>query len=142
MSVQKKFGQVERTPFDDAAIETLIASGLFAGVARSEIGGFLAQFGARCRSFQNGEVVADEGAMLSEMGVVLSGHLHVYDSAFTGERHLIRIVRPGGVVGASLISSGLPTYPAMVTAHGNCRVAVFELAPLRKLLKTGGGGAF
>jgi len=108
MSVQKKFGQVERTPFDDAAIETLIASGLFAGVARSEIGGFLAQFGARCRSFQNGEVVADEGAMLSEMGVVLSGHLHVYDSAFTGERHLIRIVRPGGVVGASLISSGLP----------------------------------
>jgi len=99
------------------------------------------QLGVHRMEFSDGNVLADELRPSTQMGILLSGNLHVYDSAFKGKRHLVRIVHPGGVIGASLVGASQPisAYPALVAAHGDCVLASLPLSALYKCVKNGGG---
>jgi len=119
----------------------LSASALFRGFSLPDVVKSLAQLDARRKAYGDGEVVVNEHDPSTRMGVLLSGFLHVYDSAFKGRRHLLRIVRPGQVLGASLVGTRQPdaSYPALVTAFGDCVTAILPLANVSKFAKTGGG---
>jgi len=125
------------TLFSSTEMQMLCASPLFRGISRLELLRLWRRLDLECLAFADGDVVVEENADSRVLGIVLSGNLHVYDSAFKGARHLVRIVRPGGILGASLIAERRRGYPALVTAFGACRVAVFSLEALRKLLRRG-----
>jgi len=132
----------EPCAFDDGEMQTLKASALFVGHSPVEVAARLREFDVRRKTYRSGAVVADESGGIAQMGVVLSGFLHVYDSAFKGRRHLVRIVRPGGIVGATLVATRRTFYPALVTAYGDCAVAVFSLAAMRMSMKRRGDRFF
>jgi len=118
-------------------MQRLGTSAMFSGLSRAELENLLVKLDVRMETFEDGEVAVYAEDSSKVMGIVLSGHLHVYDAAFKGNRHLVRIVCPGEIVGASLITERSRTYRATVVSFGECRVATFSLALLRKLLRNG-----
>jgi len=132
-------GDVE---FSSEEMRTICSSALFVGFARRETEELLTRFEARRMSWSDGARVADESETPTRMGVLLSGFLHVYDSAVKGERHLVRIVRPGQILGASLVGTRPEACPAFVMAHGKCAMATLSLAKVGKCVEIGGGGVF
>lgn len=132
----------EKSEFSHDEIRTLQASALFSHFSSAETTGLLQVLGARRKTFPDGAVVTNEQEPPTQMGILLSGNLHVYDSAFKGRRHLVRIVRPGGVLGATLLGTRQKGCPALVTASGECVLAVVSLSEVDKLLKSGGGAFY
>jgi len=135
--------QIEAVEFSGEEMRTLCASSLFCGYTRMEIASLLTRFDVRRKAYSDGAVVADEQEAPTRMGVLLSGSLHVYDSALKGRRHLVRIVRPGEVLGATLSGvSARQAYPALVRAYGPCVLATFSLSLVDKFMKHGGGAFY
>jgi len=97
----------------------------------------LETLGVRRRTFDPGEVVVDESSPADCLGLVVDGHLHVYDSAFKGRRHLVRIVPPGQTVGTTLVVMRRTKVPALVTSHGESAVLAFPLARIRRVRGSG-----
>jgi len=118
-------------------MRTLCASALFSGYSPLDIAELLTDFDVRRKVFDNGTVVAHEGESSQRMGIVLSGFLHVYDSAFKGHRHLVRIVRSGQVIGATLVAPQSDSNPALVRASGDCVVALLSLKAVGRRLRKG-----
>jgi len=136
-------GQPKPIEFGEVELQTLCASALFRGYSRSDVVRLLPQLDVRRLECSDGEIVADEQDTPTRMGVLLSGFLHVYDSALRGRRHLVRIVRPGEALGATLAGVVSPrSYPALVEAYGNCIVATLSLEEIAKLMKSGGGAFY
>jgi len=112
-------------------------SALFDGYSPIALAATLSEFDMRCRSFAGGEVLADESDPVRAMGIVLEGFVHVYDSALTGRRNLVRIVGPGQVLGASLVKSRRTTCPGLVRAYGKGSLVTFSIARIRAAQKLG-----
>lgn len=101
---------------------------LFAGVDSGEVPKLLARFDAHEESFEKGELLFREGDVPHEVGLVLSGALHVMQDDFWGNASIVSEVGEGDLFGAS---SACDPVPALDT-HG------LALAPTRALyLDTG-----
>ena len=101
---------------------------LFAGVDPGEVPKLLARFDAHEESFEKGELLFREGDVPHEVGLVLSGVLHVMQDDFWGNASIVSEVGEGDLFGAS---SACDPVPALDT-HG------LALVPTRALyLDTG-----
>jgi len=120
----------------------LCASALFNGYSALDIAELLTVFDVQRKAFDDGAVVAHEGESAQWMGIVLSGFLHVYDSAFKGRRHLVRIVSPRQVVGATLVAPQSMSNPALAKASGDCVVALLSLKAVGRCLRKGNSRFF
>jgi len=112
-------------------------SALFEGYSPLSLAAALETLGVRHREFGPGEVLADESTEADWFGLVVSGHLHVYDSAFKGRRHLVRIVSCGQTVGAEVLAARRKAVPGLVKSHGRSIVLTFSLPRVRAAQKAG-----
>jgi len=119
-------------------MQAICASTLFDGYSPLELVVLLDELGAQRRTFTGGQVLATEDDEVRHMAVVLSGNLHVHTNVTGERRHLLRIVGPGKVLGATLVTTRRTRYPADVTAYGPGACLTFSLERLRRLRKRGG----
>ena len=68
---------------------------LFQGVEAAELPGLLRRLGARERRADRGQVLLRAGEVTGEMGVVLSGTLHVVRDDLWGDRAILAQLGPG-----------------------------------------------
>ncbi|MDR3995164.1 MAG: cyclic nucleotide-binding domain-containing protein, partial [Adlercreutzia sp.] len=87
---------------------------LFGGVDPGEVPKLLARFDAHEESFEKGELLFREGDVPHEVGLVLSGALHVMQDDFWGNASIVSEVGEGDLFGAS---SACDPVPALDT-HG------------------------
>jgi len=118
-------------------INVICRSALFEGYSPLSIAAALETLGARHREFGPGETLVDESSPADWFGLVVEGYLHLYDSAFKGRRHLVRIVGRGQSVGVTLIVARRTTVPALLTSHGKSVVISFSLPCVNRAQKAG-----
>lgn len=118
-------------------MNVLCRSALFEGYSPLALAAALETLGARRRTFGPGEVLADESSPADWFGLVVEGYLHLYDSAFKGHRHLMRIVGRGQSVGVTLIVAQRTHVPALLMSHGKSVVISFSLHCVCRAQKAG-----
>ncbi len=79
---------------------------LFAGLKEEEIHTLLDRMDAKERACSKEEVLFSAGSTLREIGVVLSGRMHILKEDFEGNAVLLAQIPPGGVFGEAFAFSG------------------------------------
>ena len=86
-------------------IETLIKSTLFEGIKAKDIEALLECTGARHKKFNKGAVIIEEGSVVTDFGIVLSGKAHSLKEDPNGKAFIVTAVEPGGFIGVLLAAS-------------------------------------
>ena len=117
---------------------------LFAGIPEHAHASLAAELDACVRDYEADEVVTHECAAASEVVCVLSGRLRVFCcGAKDDARHLVHVLGPGEVYGASLPAlDAVAKSPALVVAAERTRVLALKVANARRLVRSGACPAF
>ena len=90
-----------------------IRSPLFAGITEEELPGLLKCIRARRASFHKNEILLRRGEATTQVGLVLSGTVHIIREDFWGNRSIVGLVGPGDLFAESY---ALTAEPLEVTA--------------------------
>jgi len=85
-------------------IPILKNSKLFAGISEDEITPMLSCLSARLFNYNKGEYVFRRGEQISDIGILVSGKLHVQKDDFWGNRVIVRQIPVGGMFGEAYVS--------------------------------------
>lgn len=91
-------------PFPDI----LKNSRIFSGLSDSDITKTLDCFQPRTVSCPKGAFLYQDGDLLTEIGIVLEGNIHILQEDFWGNRSILAEITPGHIFGESYSCSGLP----------------------------------
>lgn len=80
-------------------LSTLKKSSLFSGLTETEIGQVLGCLSARQGLYEKGETIFRAGVPISELGMVLSGKVHLEREDFWGNRDLLSVAETGQIFG-------------------------------------------
>lgn len=106
---------------------------LFSGFSEKEIAEIVRMTGAEVRRFGKGAIIVHDGTEAKWMMSILSGFVSVYEPTARGERHLVRSVETGQLLGATLVTMSLECYPGMAVAAMDCEVAFFRMSKIREI---------
>jgi len=106
-------------------------TGMAIGRLNAETAEIVREIGGTVRRFAKGEVVVYEGTKAKWIVPVVRGRLTVYESGASGVRHPVRVVEPGQMFGATLLTSNLEYYPGMAVASEASEVVFLEIAKIR-----------
>jgi len=117
---------------------------LFAGIPEYVRASLAAELEVCVRDYEADEVVTYECAAASEVICVLSGRLRVFCcGAKDDARHLVHVLGPGEVYGASLPAlDAVAKSPALVVAAEKTRILALKVAKARRLVRSGACPAF
>ena len=112
---------------------------LFAGIPEHVLASLAVELDICVRDYEADEVVTHECASASEVVSVLSGRLRVFCcGAKDDARHLVHVLGPGEVYGASLPALDVVTEsPALVVASERTRILALKVANARRLVRSG-----
>lgn len=88
--------------------EVLIHSPLFAHIAETDLKGLLHCVEAREQSFRKGEVLLQRGDCTKQLGMVLSGTVHIAREDFWGNRSVVGLAQTGEIFAESYALAGQP----------------------------------
>ncbi len=97
--------------------ELLLHTRLFAGVSPSGLEPLLNTLHAQRKYYDTGAYVVHEGDLVSEVGVVLSGHARSLNTDESGEPLIISLVEAGSFIGVLLAASRERRSPVSVQAQ-------------------------
>lgn len=80
-------------------IPLLKKSELFSGISESDIEQMLVCFYAARKKYNSGQTIFNAGDKISQMGIVLSGRVHMESNDITGNKSIIRELNPGEILG-------------------------------------------
>lgn len=129
---------------NDDILPLLAKTPLFAGIPEHIRVSLAAELGTCVRDYEADEVVTHECAAASEVICVLFGRLRVFCcGAKDDARHLVHVLGPGEVYGASLPALNAVTEsPALVVAAEKTRVLALKVAKAHLLVHSGACPAF
>ncbi len=78
-------------------VKLLLETPLFTGVAETELAQMLGCLAARRASYARGETILHAGDLTAELGVLLSGEVHLERTDAHGNRELVGQVHAGGI---------------------------------------------
>lgn len=107
------YGSIEVSAFRDTA--------LFKGFSDDEIVCVLETFKANIKKYKKGETVFFSGQTISELGLVISGTLHIQQSDWWGNVNILHNVKAGEIFGLAFAAvSGVPLENDVIAAAYTC----------------------
>lgn len=103
-------------------IEDLPQMNLFFGIMPDEIAGLLDCINARCIEYAKGELIIEEGSMVYDFGVMLSGHGRSIKWDATDRMIIITLLKKGSEIGVMLAASLEHKSPVSVQAQDDVSV--------------------
>jgi CRP-like cAMP-binding protein len=91
-------------------------SPLFAGIGREDFSAMFRCLGATLRSYPKGGTVLFEGDAVAEIGVAVSGRLHLVKNDIWGNTSILTEVSPPGMFAEAVVCSGICRVPVSVIA--------------------------
>lgn len=99
-------------------IDFLKKTQLFAGITESEIGAMLGCISYKHTPYAAGQTVLLEGDILTSVGIVASGSVHIVQDDFWGNRSILAHITPGKIFGEVFaFSDGRPLTVSAVAAE-------------------------
>lgn len=105
---------------------TLQKVSLFEGIEKNELDAILHCIGGTIRNVQKGEFLLLTGAKVTQVGVVLSGELHIISECFDGKRSLSGTLISGSSYGEALCCAGVENSPVSVVAKKASTVLMLD----------------
>ena len=109
---------------------------MFKGVDDSVISSLLKVAAAQLRQYCRHETVFAAQSEVRHVFVVVSGALKISEYGESGVAHILRICRPGHIVGLAHILGRLETFPGSCTAVEESEVLVMDIDGFNRALKT------
>ncbi len=104
----------------------LSASPLFEGIGREDFSSVLRCLGARTNSFEKGEALFFEGDVVTELGLLVSGRLHLLRSDIRGNTSLVMEIVPPELFAEAVVCGGLGRMPVSVVAREASEVLTLD----------------
>ena len=101
-------------------------SPLFNGVSEDELGSLVKCLGCMVREYKKDETVFLAGDFVREIGIVLSGRLHLIKDDAWGNSNIIAEVSDGEMFAEAVASIGLGALPVTVIAIADTRVCFID----------------
>jgi len=89
---------------------------LFAGIKGGELEKMLDCLSARQKSFAKNSFIFSEGDKIEQVGIVLSGTVHIVRDDFWGKRTIVTLIRPGELFGEAFACADVEKLPVSVLA--------------------------
>lgn len=89
--------------------EILKKSKIFQGLNDEEINSILGCMQAKERSYDKGEFISNAGDILSDIGVVLEGMVHIMKSDYWGNKAIMAEIGAGEIFGEAYACAGVPS---------------------------------
>ena len=106
-------------------LEILKKCPLFYGIEPEGLGRILNCLGARVLSFDKKEVILSEGTSARNIGILLSGSLHVVQFDYYGNQTILADAYPSDLFCESFACAGIESLPVSVVANEPCEVFFF-----------------
>ncbi len=100
----------------------LLASPLFRGITREDLGSLLTCLGARRETFSKGEPVFLEGDPAGFIGFVLEGSVQIVQDDFHGNRSILTVADTGEPFAEAFACAGIESMPVSGYAVQDCRI--------------------
>lgn len=102
---------------DETWISVLAGTELFAGIAADELDEMLRCISPEIKQYGKNQCLALAGQAFGGIGLVLSGQVAVSKENVAGNRVILSVLEAGGMFGEMAAFSGVPLWPATVTAQ-------------------------
>jgi CRP-like cAMP-binding protein len=106
---------------------------LFDGIAPDALTTLLGCLSARRQVYDKGEFIFVEGDAVGDVGVVLSGSVHVVKEDYWGSRVILALIGEGGLFAEAFSAAGTEKLPVSVVAAGSAEVLFIDC---RKICRT------
>lgn len=106
---------------------------LFNDIDKDDLEAMLTCLDSRVISLKKGEYILAAGNSVDQVGIVLTGHLHITKEDMDGERTLLATLSLGEFFGEALCCAGVTESPVSVLANTNAKVM---LLGFRRILET------
>lgn len=104
----------------------LSSSPLFSGVGNDSFNALLKCLGAKEKAYKKGEVIFLEGDLVFDIGLLVSGRLHLVKSDIWGNNSLVAEIIPPGMFAEAIVCSGLGSAPVSVIAKEDSEVLFLD----------------
>jgi len=101
-------------------------SPLFQGVLEDELGSLVKCLGCSLREYKKDETVYLAGDFVREIGIVVSGRVHIVKDDAWGNSNIIAEVSDGGMFAEAVVCSGVGVLPVTVTAAAETKVCFLD----------------
>ena len=109
---------------------------MFRGVDDAVISSLIKASAAKLKRYGRQETVFAAHSAVRHVFVVMSGALKISEYGENGAAHILRICRPGHIVGLAHILGRLETFPGSCTAVEESEVLVMDIDGFNRALKT------
>lgn len=116
--------------FDD----TIYNHRLFKGINKTELDNLLNCLDYKLREYDRQKTVFNEGQVIQEIGIVITGSLHLCTYDFYGNRQIITDIKKGEMFAESFAASS-NALPFEITAKDNSSIIFLKLSRLYSLCK-------
>lgn len=99
---------------------------LFRGTTDTELSAILPCLGARITQFDKGNFIMAEGEAARDIGVVLSGSVHIIREDYFGNKCIIERIGSSGLFGESFACAGITAIPISVIAAEPAQVMLID----------------
>lgn len=106
----------------DNIFSNLRKSPLFQGISETEIGPLLKCLGASLRIFKKGEFIYHAGDIAREIGLVVTGKVHILKDDAWGNSNIIAEITEGELFAEAIVCSDIGVLPVSVSAATDCEV--------------------
>ncbi|MDR0355496.1 MAG: Crp/Fnr family transcriptional regulator [Deltaproteobacteria bacterium] len=107
-------------------IPELIKTPLFQGIAEEELASLIKCAGCIFRSYKKGEAVFQAGDFVREIGLVISGCVHIVKNDAFGNSNIFAEAASGEMFAESFVCGGLGLLPMTVLAAKDAEVMFFD----------------
>ncbi|GHV45078.1 transcriptional regulator [Synergistales bacterium] len=101
-------------------------SPLFAGIDRDDLGAMLSCLGASLRSYAKGETIYFEGDTVTEIGVLVSGRVHLVKGDIWGNTSIVTDIAPPDMFAEAVVCSGVGRVPVSVIAKEESEILFID----------------
>jgi len=101
---------------------TLTASPLFQGISEEELGSLVKCLGCTFRAYKKDEAVYLAGDFVREIGIVVSGRVHIVKDDAWGNSNIMADISGGGMFAEAIVCGGVGILPVTVRAAADTEV--------------------
>jgi len=101
---------------------------LFNGIEKSKLDDILQCVGGTVKNVRKGEFALLAGDEVTQIGIVLSGELHIISECFDGKRSLTASLLPSNLYGGALCCAGIKKSPVSIIAKKDSSVMTLEFS--------------
>lgn len=114
-------------------IDKLKQNEFFKDLNNDEISSIMSKISYSSKSYNKGEIIANEEEECTSLGLVLDGMVEIQRIYLSGKQINVKRLGIGDVFGEALIFSNKSSYPATVISFSDCEILYISKADILKL---------